>query len=58
MGNIITSSYFSLFLLFIYGVGVEPSPLLLQPVISVLYQLWLIGVDDCGAVSGMNGKGN
>jgi hypothetical protein len=40
--------------LFIYGVGVEPSPLLLLPFISLLYQSWMINCYDCGAVSGIN----
>jgi hypothetical protein len=40
--------------LFIYGAGVEPSPLLLRPFISLLYQLWMIDGDDCRAVSGMD----
>jgi hypothetical protein len=38
----------------IYGVGMEPSSLLLQPLIDPLYQPWLIDGDDCGAVSVMN----
>jgi hypothetical protein len=38
---------------FIYGAGVEPSPLLLGPFIG-LYQLWMIDGDDCGAIKGMN----
>jgi hypothetical protein len=41
------------YFLFICGAGVEPSPLLLRPFISLLYQPWMID-DDCGAISGMN----
>jgi hypothetical protein len=33
---------------------VEPSPLLLQQFISLLYQPWMTDGDDYGAVSGMN----
>jgi hypothetical protein len=44
--------------LFIYGLGVEPSPLLLLPFIGLFYQLWKKYADDCGAVSGMSGNGN
>jgi hypothetical protein len=40
---------------FIYGAGVEPSPLLLRPVIGLLYQPWMIYGDDCGVTSGING---
>jgi hypothetical protein len=39
---------------FIYGAGFEPSPLLLRPVICLLYQPWMIDGDDCGTISGMN----
>jgi hypothetical protein len=42
------------FFLFIYGAGVEPSRLLLRPLIGLLYQPLLIDGDDYGAVSGMN----
>jgi hypothetical protein len=34
---------------------VEPSPLLLQPFIGLLYRPWMIDSVDCGAISGMNG---
>jgi hypothetical protein len=37
-----------------YGAGVEPSPLLLRPFTSLLYQPRMIDGDDCGAISGMN----
>jgi hypothetical protein len=40
--------------LFIYGAGVEPSPLLLRPFSVLLYQPWMIDGDDCGAVGEMN----
>jgi hypothetical protein len=42
------------------GAGVEPSPLLLRPVIGLLYQPWMTGRSDFGAISGMNecGRGN
>jgi hypothetical protein len=33
---------------------VEPSPLLLQPLIGLLYQPRMIDGDDCVAISGMN----
>jgi hypothetical protein len=38
------------------GVGVEPSPLVLRPIIGLLYRPWMIDDDDddCGAVCGMN----
>jgi hypothetical protein len=39
---------------FIYGAGVEPSPLLLPPFIDLLYQPCMIDCDDCGAITGMN----
>jgi hypothetical protein len=39
---------------FVYGAGVEPSPPLLRPFISLLYQPWMIDGDDCGTISGMN----
>jgi hypothetical protein len=40
---------------FICGAGVEPSPLLLQPITGLLYQPWTIdGDDDCGVNGGMN----
>jgi hypothetical protein len=41
-------------LLCTYGAGVEPSPLLLRPLIGLLYYPWLTGGDDCGVISGMN----
>jgi hypothetical protein len=34
--------------------GVEPSPLLLRPLIGLLYQLWMVDDDSCGASIGMN----
>jgi hypothetical protein len=40
--------------LFIYGAGVEPSPLLLGTSVGLVYQPWTIDGDDCGAISGMN----
>jgi hypothetical protein len=37
--------------LFVYWTGVEPSPLILRPLIGLLYQLWMtIAGDECGAV--------
>jgi hypothetical protein len=42
------------FFLFLYGTGVELSPLLLQPFIGPLYQPWMLDGDDCGTISGMN----
>jgi hypothetical protein len=39
-------------LLFTYGAGVEPRPLLLLPVIGLLFQPWMIDDGDCGAVGG------
>jgi hypothetical protein len=44
----------NLFDIFMYGVGLEPSPILLRPFIGLLYHLWAIGGDYCGAVGGMN----
>jgi hypothetical protein len=35
------------------GAGVEPSPLILQTFIGLLYHPWMIDGDDCGAVSRM-----
>jgi hypothetical protein len=43
-----------IFFLFIYLTRVELSPLLLRPLIGLLYQSWMKDGDDCGAVSGMN----
>jgi hypothetical protein len=40
-------------LLFMYGAGVEPRPLLLRPLIGLLYQPWMIDGDGFGAISGM-----
>jgi hypothetical protein len=40
--------------LFIYGTGVQQSPLLLRPFIGLLYRPWMIDCERCGAVSGMN----
>jgi hypothetical protein len=34
------------------GAGVEPSPLVLRPLIGLLYQTWIID-DDCEAFGGM-----
>jgi hypothetical protein len=43
---------------FIYGAGVEPSPILLRAFIGLLYQPWMIvGDDGEELVEGMNGKG-
>jgi hypothetical protein len=44
----------TLTLSFIYWAGVEPSPLLLRSLIGLLYEPWIIGDDDCGAISGIN----
>jgi hypothetical protein len=33
---------------------VEPGPLLLRPLIGLLYQPWLIDGEDCGAINGVN----
>jgi hypothetical protein len=33
---------------------VEPSPLLLRPLIGLLYQPWMINGADCGAIGEMN----
>jgi hypothetical protein len=44
---------FQIYILFIYGIGVEPSPLLLGPFIGPLYQSWMTDGDDCEAISGM-----
>jgi hypothetical protein len=41
---------FYLSFLFIYGAGVEPSPLILLPLIGLLYQPWMIDGGHCGAV--------
>jgi hypothetical protein len=40
--------------LFIYGAGVELSPLLLWPFIGLLYQACMIYYDERGAISGVN----
>jgi hypothetical protein len=40
--------------IFIYGVRVEPSSLLLRPFVGLLYQPWMIDGDDFGANSGRN----
>jgi hypothetical protein len=37
------------FFSFIYAAGVEPSPFF-----GLLYLLWMLEGDDCGAISGMN----
>jgi hypothetical protein len=42
--------YFS----FIYEAGVDPSTLLLWPFIGLLNQHWMIDVDYCRTISGMN----
>jgi hypothetical protein len=41
-------------LLFIYGAGVELSPLLLRPFTDLFYLPWMTDGGDCGAISGMN----
>jgi hypothetical protein len=38
----------------ICGAGVEPSPLLLRPLIGLLYKPWITDGDNCGEISGMN----
>jgi hypothetical protein len=43
-----------LFFLFIYGAGMEPSPLFLRLFIGLLYQPWMIDGGGRGAVSGIN----
>jgi hypothetical protein len=43
-----------LFFLFTYWAGVGPSPLLLLPLIGLLYQLWMMDGDDCEGISGMD----
>jgi hypothetical protein len=43
-----------IFILFIHGSRVEPGPLLLRPLIGLLYQPRTICGDDCGAVGWMN----
>jgi hypothetical protein len=48
------SDTWCLLLLFICEAGVEPSPLLLQPFIGLLYQTWMIDGDDWVAISEMN----
>jgi hypothetical protein len=40
--------------LFIYGAGMETSPLSLRSVVGLLYQLWMIDGYDCGTTSRMN----
>jgi hypothetical protein len=51
--------YYYLFIyLFIYCAGVEPSQLLLRPLIVLMYQPWIIDDDDCGEIGGMNDRGN
>jgi hypothetical protein len=42
------------YFLFIYGAGVETSPLLLRPFIGLLYELRMIDGDDCEAIIGVN----
>jgi hypothetical protein len=37
-----------------HGTGVEPSPLLLRLFTGLLYQPWMIDVDDCGTISETN----
>jgi hypothetical protein len=34
--------------LFIYGAGMEPSPLLMRSFIGLFCQSWMIDGDDCG----------
>jgi hypothetical protein len=43
--------------LFIHWAGMKPRPLLLELLIGVLYQPWMIDRDDCGTVGGMNVSG-
>jgi hypothetical protein len=40
--------------LFIYWTGMEPSPVLLRPLIGLLYQPWMTD-DNCEAADGRNG---
>jgi hypothetical protein len=56
----VKSSFQSRIFIFIliFGAGVKPSPLLLRPFIGLLYQSWMANVDECGAISGMNVRGN
>jgi hypothetical protein len=53
-GAILALFYFLLFLLFIYGSGVEPNPLLLPHFIVIFYKPWMADGDNCGAISGIN----
>jgi hypothetical protein len=39
----------------ICGAGVEPSPLLLWPLVGLLYQPWMVYGDGFEATDGMNG---
>jgi hypothetical protein len=39
---------------FIYGAGVQPSPLKLWQFIGLLYQSWMVDSDECGAIGGIN----
>jgi hypothetical protein len=45
---------FHFWFLFLYGLGVEASPLLLRPFIGILYQLWIIDGDDSAVICGVN----
>jgi hypothetical protein len=56
LSNKIISYYYFLisFFIFICGAVADPSPLLQQPFIGLLYQPWIIDGDDCGAISVMN----
>jgi hypothetical protein len=38
---------------FIYGAGLEQSPVLLWPFVGLLYWSWMVDGDECGAISGM-----
>jgi hypothetical protein len=40
-------------ILFIYGAGEKPSPLLRRPIIALLCQPWMVD-DEFGAIGGMN----
>jgi hypothetical protein len=39
---------------FLCGVGGQPSPLVLRPLIDLLCQPWMIDGDNCGAINGIN----
>jgi hypothetical protein len=40
--------------LFMYGALIKRSPQLLRTFIGLLYHLWMIDCDDCGAIGGMD----